>query len=52
MEWQIYWPSWWKLWPHYEKTTEWWGQLIGYVETTWFSIGPLQMRWYSRIING
>lgn len=44
MMWQLYWPNWWKLWPHYNRTPD-----RDYpVNHNLFCIGPLQIRWYSK----
>lgn len=41
--WQLYWPNWWKLWPHYHSDDGRDDLLICKV----FCFGPLQFRWYS-----
>ena len=44
MEWQLYWPHWWKLWPRFN--TEVMSDLESTYTITWFFFGPLQCYWY------
>lgn len=45
MTYQMYWPSWWQLWPSYSHTWGcWYGHTYG---SNVFCFGPLQVRWGS-----
>lgn len=47
MEWQFYWPGWWRLWPHHHKLLGEFGGCEFYDHV--FSFGPLQFRWRTQI---
>lgn len=43
MEYNIYWPHWWKLWPSWATNDEEAPDII----IKYFYFGPFQFRWYS-----
>ena len=51
IEYQFYWPKWWKLWPSYKS---WVDIEIDYTRHQWtFCFGPLQLRkiWFETAIE-
>jgi hypothetical protein len=45
MGWQLYWPNWWKIWPHHTVDDDCVGGMT--IRCHVLCIGPLQMFWYS-----
>lgn len=43
MQWQMYWPSWWKLWPHYTYKDDYYNDIP--IRSYWFAFGPYQVNW-------
>lgn len=41
-EWQLYWPTWFRLWPYYSRKTDTFGPT-----THIAAFGPLQFRWWT-----
>ncbi len=48
MQMQLYWPNWWKLYPHWVRSEETYGNLFVYTFTV-FSFGPFQCKWYGKV---
>lgn len=47
MEWQFYWPDWWKLWPKRDKEILYDRDGDFTYSDNYFFFGPLQVHWYS-----
>ena len=49
MTWQLYWPAWYKLWPHYRREiwADYGSESLINLYINWFCFGPFQCHWYS-----
>lgn len=46
MQYQFFWPDWWKLWPQWESDRNYDEDFHFWWSDNYFFFGPLQVHWY------